>query len=180
MRYTVFSVFSPAAGSVEQPQQAQGEIPVSLQARSFGFISDGADISFGNFRDENIHGLVMHAAHKPSSLMKSPAPDPFYRANFNIIFYLFHSGVRAPLTQANTPVHLSPRMYVHQTKKHCLFSPCGSVLCICHRVWHFPLLKESKITQDIKAWVSRSLCFKDESTQAKYPLDRNKTGSFSS
>lgn len=61
--------------------------------------------------------------------MKSPAPDHFYIANFNIIFYLFHSEVHlaystypskypiSPLSQ-ETDVHRS-----NQERRLFIFSP---------------------------------------------------------
>lgn len=152
----------PPAGLAEQPRRAQRGIPVSLRARGFVFISDGTDISRGNFRDENIRSCYACYTRNLQFLVRSPAPDSFYIVNFNIIFYLFHSGVHlvyntypskypiSPLSQ-ETDVHRS-----NQERRLFIFFPCDSILCICHSVWHFPLLKESKITHDIKAWFSRS------------------------
>jgi len=40
--------------------------------------------------------------------MKSPAPDPFYIVNFNIIFYLFHSGVHLAYNTYPSKYPISP------------------------------------------------------------------------
>lgn len=93
---------------VEQPHQAQREIPASLKARSFVLSLVGLPFQMETSERRIFTVLLCMLYTEPPFLMKSPAPDPSYIVNFHIISYLSHSGVHLARSTYPSKYPISP------------------------------------------------------------------------